>query len=69
MGEGGEISELSCQFRAPNLKGQIVSARGVVTAVYDDDEHKRTVELDLWTEDQDGTKLAAGTASVVFPLP
>ncbi|TQS46971.1 MaoC/PaaZ C-terminal domain-containing protein [Cryptosporangium phraense] len=58
----GRIVRISCQFRGPNLKGQTVTARGVVDAVNDDG----TVDLTIWTEDQNGGKLAPGRATVVF---
>jgi acyl dehydratase len=67
MGDDGEILELSCQFRAPNTKGQIVIGRGVVTAVHDTGD-RRIVHVDVWTEDHRGAKLAPGQAKVGFPL-
>src|SRR5580698_5860019 len=33
MGDEGRIERLTCQFRAPNLKGQTVMGRGRVTEV------------------------------------
>src|ERR1700757_957219 len=33
IGEDGDILELTCQFRGPNIKGQTVTAHGVVAAV------------------------------------
>ena len=65
LGDDGEILELSCQFRGPNIKGQTVTSHGVVTAVAEDGD-RRIVELDVWTEEQNGTKLAPGTAKVAF---
>jgi acyl dehydratase len=61
----GRIVKFSCQFRNPNLKGQVVSARGTVDAV-DETDGVVTAELTIWTEAQDGTKLAPGKATVVF---
>ena len=66
LGDDGEILEMACQFRAPNLKGQVVSVRGRVTAV--DHEADRTVaQLEIWTEDQDGSRLSPGRAKVACP--
>ncbi|WP_236792028.1 MaoC/PaaZ C-terminal domain-containing protein [Amycolatopsis sp. GM8] len=62
-GDDGEIVRLSCQFRGPNTKGMTVTAKGVVTAV-DETDGAVTATLDVWTEDQNGTKLAPGTAVV-----
>ncbi|AYJ50331.1 MaoC/PaaZ C-terminal domain-containing protein [Rhodococcus sp. P1Y] len=59
----GRIEKLQCQFRRPNLKGMHLVARGVVTAVRDSDTGQ-SVDLDIWIEDADGTKLTPGTATV-----
>ncbi len=59
VGENGEILSIEVQFRSPNVKGQTVTAKGVVTAVDDD-----VISLDVWTEQQEGTKLAPGSAKV-----
>ena len=57
---------MSCQFRSPNLTGQTVSAKGRVTALRDE-AAERVVELEVWTEEQSGTKLTLGEATVAFP--
>jgi acyl dehydratase len=67
-GDDGEILRISCQYRAANSKGQIVTARGAVTAIRDEDD-RRIVDLDIWTEEQTGVKLAPGSATVAFGLP
>jgi len=59
IGENGEILTIEVQFRSPNVKGQTVTAKGVVTAVDGD-----VISLDVWTEQQEGTKLAPGSAKV-----
>ena len=59
IGENGEILSIEEQFRSPNVKGQTVTAKGVVTAVDGD-----VISLDVWTEQQEGTKLAPGSAKV-----
>jgi acyl dehydratase len=63
LGGQGRIVRLGCQFRAPNTKGMTVTAHGVVTAIRDDGG-RPVADLDIWTEDQDGNKLAPGTATV-----
>ena len=68
IGDEGDILSLNCQFRAANTKGQIVTARGTVTAVRDNG-NRRIVDLDVWTENQDGNPLAPGNATVSFPTP
>ncbi|MBB6406290.1 MaoC/PaaZ C-terminal domain-containing protein [Arthrobacter sp. AZCC_0090] len=65
-GEDARIVELSCQFRKPNLKGT-VTARGIVTAVRDEADGQYA-ELDLWTVDESGAKLAPGKATVQLAL-
>jgi acyl dehydratase len=63
LGDDGEIVSLKCQFRAANTKGQTVTARGTVTAIREEDGRK-LADLEIWTEDQDGKRLAPGTATV-----
>lgn len=69
LGEHGRITALTCQFRAPNTKGQTVTAGGRVTAVRPTDDGELAVDLDVWTVDQDGVPLAPGTATVVIGSP
>lgn len=61
LGDDGRIVRLSCRFHAPNTKGMTVRAGGTVTAVRDG-----LVDLDVWVEDQDGNRLASGTATVAL---
>lgn len=63
MGDEGRILRVSCQFRAPNLRGLRTIARGRVTAVRHE-EGRTLVDLDVWTETEEGTALAPGTATV-----
>jgi acyl dehydratase len=67
LGADGSILRMSCQFRSANTKGQTVTARGTVSAVRDEGD-RRIVDLNIWTEEQNGTKLAPGTATVAFDL-
>jgi hypothetical protein len=67
MGDQGRILNLSCQFRGANVKGQTVTAKGVVSSVRRDSD-RMIVELDLWTEEQSGKRLAPGHAVVELPL-
>ncbi|WP_426246540.1 MaoC/PaaZ C-terminal domain-containing protein [Nocardioides sp. LHG3406-4] len=62
----GRIRRIACQFRNPNMQGQVVTARGVVESVSASDGGT-AVALRVWTEDQDGTVLAPGTAEVWLP--
>jgi acyl dehydratase len=63
LGDGGVIVSLSCQFRAANTRSMTVTARGVVTAVREADG-RHLADLEIWTEDGEGRKLAPGRATV-----
>ncbi len=63
LGGDGEIVSLKCQFRAANTKGQTVTAKGTVTAVRDEGG-RHFADLEVWTETEEGKKLAPGTAVV-----
>jgi len=63
VGDRGTIVSIGCQFRNANTKGMTVTGKGKVTAVRDEGG-RRLVDLDIWTEDQDGNKLAPGQATV-----
>ena len=65
-GTNGRIVTLNCQFRQASEQHHTVSAKAVVTAVREEDG-ERIVELDVWTEIEDGTKLAPGSATVAIP--
>ena len=59
IGPNGTILQLDVQFRSPNLRGQTLTAHGTVTAV-----EGACVAIDLWTQEDDGVRLAVGTARV-----
>jgi acyl dehydratase len=63
VGDRGTIVSIGCQFRNANTKGMTVTGKGKVTAVRDEGG-RHLVDLDIWTEDQDGNKLAPGHATV-----
>jgi acyl dehydratase len=67
MGDDGRILSIGCQFRGANTKGQTVTAHGAVTDVRHDGDEV-VVGLELWTEIQDGSRLAPGRATVALPL-
>jgi acyl dehydratase len=66
IGDEGRIVSVSCQMRAPSLRGPRTIARGTVTAVAEVDG-ETVVDLDVRTETEEGTVLAPGTARVVLP--
>jgi acyl dehydratase len=65
VGDTGRIVSVACQFRAPNLRGLRTIARGRVTAVRHDGG-ETIVDLSVWTETEEGTVLAPGTATVAL---
>jgi acyl dehydratase len=69
LGEHGRVVALSCQFRAPNVQGQTVTAHGRVTAVEPQPDGETRVDLEIWTDDQDGNRMAPGQATVIIGSP
>ncbi|WP_405181846.1 MaoC/PaaZ C-terminal domain-containing protein [Nocardia sp. NBC_01377] len=65
MNGRGRILRLSCQFRQPATKSVTAVASATVTAVRTA-EGGREVDLDVWIKDQDGNRLAPGTATVLL---
>jgi acyl dehydratase len=61
----GRLVSLSCQFRSPNTRGMTVSARGKIASIESSTSGRGAV-LEIWTEDQDGSRLAIGSAKVAF---
>lgn len=66
MGDDGRIERIACQFRSANVKGQTVTARGRLVAIRHVGD-RSVVELEVWTENQDGERLAPGSATVSLP--
>jgi acyl dehydratase len=66
MGDDGRIVSVACQLRAPSLRGLRTIARGRVTAVREV-AGETLVDLEVWTETEEGTVLAPGTATVELP--
>jgi hypothetical protein len=65
-GTEGRIVKVHCQFRLASEQHHTVTAKGVVTGVRKEGS-EQLVDLDVWTEIEDGTKLAPGSATVAFP--
>ena len=66
LGDRGRVVSLACQLRAPNTKGQTVTAGGRVVAVEPLPDGEFRVDVEVWTQDQDGTPMAPGAAVVVL---
>jgi hypothetical protein len=67
IGDRGRILRLQCQFRAPNLNDLRTIAHGRVTAIRAENS-EQIVDLDVWTETEEGTIMAPGTATVALPM-
>lgn len=65
IGDDGRIVSVSVQFRAPNLRGLRTIAGGRVTAVRVEGG-ETLVDLDVWTQTEEGTVMAPGTATVAL---
>jgi acyl dehydratase len=60
---GGRIVAIRAQLRAPNRKDSTLTAHGVITAVRDEAGVRR-LELDIWIDDDQGNRVAPGSATV-----
>ena len=67
IGDNGRIVKLACQFRSPNVKGQVVTAHGTITGVREDGGSEVLVDLEIWTDNDSGQVMAPGTATVALP--
>lgn len=65
LDDRGRILTFSCRFTSPNIRNQDVSANGRVTAVTDRSDGTK-VELEVWTADAAGNRLAPGTCTVLI---
>lgn len=68
LGDAGTIQSVRCTFRGANLKDQVVTARGRITAVRQAGTGV-VVELEVWTENDQGERLAPGIAVVSLTAP
>ena len=66
IGDDGRILSVSCQFRAPNLRGLRTVVRGQVVAVREEGP-ETVVDLALSSETEEGTLLAPASATVAIP--
>jgi acyl dehydratase len=66
IGDRGRIVRLSCQFRSPNLRNQVVTAHGKITAIRDEGT-ETVVDLEVWTQNDSGQTMAPGSATVALP--
>ncbi|MBN1151942.1 MAG: dehydratase [Dehalococcoidia bacterium] len=65
-GTEGWLKKMSCRFKGTDPTNEDMLVRATVTGTHEDGlEH--LVELDIWTERQDGTRTTLGSATVVLP--
>ena len=66
LGEAGDITRVGCQYRALNLRDDVLTAHGRVTRKYvEHGEH--LVDLEVWVENQQGENTCPGVATVRLP--
>ena len=65
VGGDGWVRSVSCQYRGMDMQGTEWSAKGVVTGKREEDGRK-LVDIDVWTENTGGQKTTPGKAVVVL---
>jgi hypothetical protein len=65
IGLDGRIVSVAISLRSPWLRGRMFSAGGTVTAVRPEG-HETFVDLDVWADDDQGTRLVQGPATVAI---
>jgi acyl dehydratase len=65
MQDEGRVMSLTCQMRAPNLRGTLTTATGKIIKVSDEGDDT-VVEIEVATRTEDGTILSQGVAKVAF---
>jgi acyl dehydratase len=65
IGSSGHIKKYGCSYRGMDYPDQDIVCKGVVRRKYEEGGEK-LVDLEIWTEQADGTKTTPGTATVAF---
>ena len=63
VGHAGVVQSISCQYRGMDLQAKTFTVGGSATGK---DDATRTVEVELWTKDANGTTTTPGKATVLF---
>lgn len=66
IGDRGQIIEVGCQYRLPNMKNDHLVCRGRITKKYVE-EGKNLLELELRVDNQQGQNTSPGKAIVSLP--
>lgn len=61
----GWICRISARYRGMDRRGEPFTCRGRITRLHEEDG-RRLVELELWTERADGVRTTTGSAEVVL---
>ena len=62
----GNVRKFRVRFAKLTWPGDVVTCRGTVTTVRDDDD-VRVVDCDIWTETQTGERKVVGIATLALP--
>lgn len=65
-GEPGRLKRLSYAVKVMGFPGDTLTGRGTVVRKYQEDG-ENLVECDIWVENQDGVKVASGSATISLP--
>jgi acyl dehydratase len=65
-GRAGRVVRVECAYRGMDMIDKDITSRGVVTATRTENG-RNLVDLEVWTEDPEGTKTTPGTATVELP--
>ncbi len=65
-GEPGSLKSLSYAVKVMGFPGDTLTGRGTVVRRYQEDG-ENLVECDIWVENQDGVKVAPGSAVIALP--
>jgi acyl dehydratase len=65
-GEQGRVRRVACQYRGMDMVNRDVLCKGVVKGKRQENG-ANLVDLEIWTEDAEGTKTTPGTGVVALP--
>ncbi|MCL0028603.1 dehydratase [Dehalococcoidia bacterium] len=66
IGDEGNLKKLSVQYRAMDIPGTPVYAKGVVKKAYVEDS-ENVVECEIWLENHEGSRTTPGSAVATLP--
>ena len=65
LGHTGHVQTIACQYRGMDLQGTTFTCKGVVTGKREENGRK-LVDLEVWTENAQGQRTTPGSATVVL---